>query len=286
MSAALPIAALAALAAAGLAMKRRRPRPQRGSRSAPPARFRSEENALGGQVYYHGSRERFDRFDPGESRTSYGIFFSRDPETARFYGKNLYKVLLFAKKPADLDDPAVLRAVAEQTAWGDPVELVRRDDAGEFQVVDPPVLARELAQELDAAAQASPQARDAVRSWLVGQRVSAQDLAEEHREEVLEELLGDEDFWTDHPLYPSLPASYRRRFEQDFFKIKEGVRLIEQDYGADAFYLNHQDDVLRAAEGMGYDAVLMTDPSSVGESSSCVVFSGDQVFILDNDSRD
>jgi hypothetical protein len=58
------------------------------------------------------------------------------------------------------------------------------------------------------------------------------------------------------------------------------VRAIEESYGTDAFYLNHQGEMLRAAENLGYDAVIMTDPSSVGESSSVVVFSGDQVFIV------
>ena len=70
----------------------------------------------------------------------------------------------------------------------------------------------------------------------------------------------------------------------DFFKIDENVRSIEEDYGTDAFYLNHQDEVLRAAEGMGYDAVMMADPSSAGESWSCVVFSPTQVFILGRSS--
>jgi len=282
VSSILPIAALAALAAAGLA--RQRPPARRGSRSAPPARFLSEENALRGEVFYHGSDKVFSAFDPRERRTSYGMFFAKDQETARFYGNHLYKVLLYAKNPADLDEPAVLRKVAEAASWGGSIELMRRDRYGEHRVVDGKALAKELAQHLDAAARVSPQARDTIRAWLVDQGVPAQDLVDEHRQEVLEEQLEYEDFWTDHPLYPALPEAFRAEFVRDFFKIDANVRSIEEDYGTDAFYLNHQDEVLRAAEGMGYDAVMMADPSSVGESWSCVVFSPTQVFILGRSS--
>ena len=116
------------------------------------------------------------------------------------------------------------------------------------------------------------------------QGVDPEDKVDAYREELLEELLRDEDFWTDHPLWEALPAPERKAFSASFMRVHPEVRSIEESYGTDAFYQNHQGEMLRAAEGLGYDAVIMTDPSSVGASSSVVVFSGDQVFIVGRQS--
>lgn len=286
MSAAAAILALTALAAAGSLRRAsapvRRPSPAGSrSRSGPPERFRSPENALAGTTYYHGSESAFSRFDPLKRRTSYGIFFSPDPDTAGFYGSNLYSVLLFAKNPADFDDPSVLEEVAKETLWNDNFEVLRKDQYGGFEPVDNRDIARHVAPLLDAAAKVSPQAARIISDWMDTQEVDPKDKVDAHREELLEELLRDEDFWTDHPLWEALPAPERKAFSASFVRVHPEVRAIEESYGTDAFYLNHQDEMLQAAEKLGYDAVIMTDPSSVGESSSVVVFSGDQVFIVD-----
>jgi hypothetical protein len=285
MSAAAAILALAALAAAGSVRRARAParRPApfgSKSRASPPERFLSRENALAGTTYYHGSESTFSRFDPLERRTSYGIFFSPDPDTAGFYGSNLYTVLLFAKNPADFDDPKVLQDVAKETTWNDNFVVVRKDRYGDIEPVDNRDIARHVAPLLDAAAKVSPQAARIISDWMDTQEVDPEDKVDAYREELLEELLRDEDFWTDHPLWEALPAPERKAFSASFVRVHPEVRAIEESYGTDAFYLNHQGEMLRAAENLGYDAVIMTDPSSVGESSSVVVFSGDQVFIV------
>lgn len=47
----------------------------------------------------------------------------------------------------------------------------------------------------------------------------------------------------------------------------------------DSKVVDYQDDMLRAAENMGYDGVVMTDPSSAGEAVSLVVFDPKQVWL-------
>jgi len=57
----------------------------------------------------------------------------------------------------------------------------------------------------------------------------------------------------------------------------EELREAEEAYGGQDFYMNYQDDFLHAAENLGYDGVMLTDPSPTGEAISYVVFSPRQV---------
>lgn len=288
MSTVAAILALSALAAAGVVRQKqsRDPRPTlKGSRSkAPPAHFLSPENHLLGTTYYHGSEAVFNEFDPLERRTSYGIFFSPDPDTAGFYGNNLYTVLLFAKNAADFDDPLVLRKVAEETVWDDRFDVYQRDQEGDYTPVDNRDIARHVAPLLSAAAKASPRSARIISEWMDTYDLDADDKDDDAREEVIQELLEDEDFWTDHPLWEALPEAERKSFSGSFLRIHPEVKSIEESYGSNDFYLNHQDDMLKAAESLGYDAVIMADPSPVGESLSVVVFSGSQAFIVSRQS--
>lgn len=276
MSAHVAIAAVAALAAAAAAAGRK------GSRSKPPCakRFSSPENRLAGEVFYHGSEEEFSEFDEGESRTSRGIFTSPDPDTASFYGRNLYKVHLFARNPVDLDDEDALRRVAAEAVWDDRLTWRRRDEDGSFVESDDKEVARWVAEVLDRAA-ATPRVAEALTDWLRSAQPSSIDLDPDDRVWALEEALSDEDFSVDHALFALLPGPDQRAFRSTFVKVNEDVESVVADYGTDAFYLYHQQDILLAAENMGHDAVIMSDPSTTGESISYVVFRGDQVCILD-----
>ena len=71
-----------------------------------------------------------------------------------------------------------------------------------------------------------------------------------------------------------------RVFNSDFPVRSEELQNAQDAYGSQDFYMNYQDDFMHAAENMGYDGVVFTDPSSAGEPTSYVVFSPDQVRIV------
>jgi hypothetical protein len=99
---------------------------------------------------------------------------------------------------------------------------------------------------------------------------------------ALEDALSDEDFGVEHALFALLPGPDQRAFRSTFVKVNEDVERVVEAYGTDAFHLNgHQPGILLAAQDLGYDAVIMLDPSITGESRSYVVFQGDQICILD-----
>jgi hypothetical protein len=282
MSAHVAIAAVAALAAAAAAAGRKGSK----SSSSCPKRFFSTENKLVGEVFYHGSEEVFSEFDAEKSWTSRGIFTSPDPDTALFYGGNLYKVHLFARNPVDLDDEPSLRRVAEEAVWSDNLTWRRREEDGSFSGSSDEEVARWAAEALDKAA-AKPRVADALADWLrLNQSPPmAIDFDLDDRRDALEEVLSDEGFGAEHALFALLSSSDQKAFRDTFVKVNEDVESVVEDYGTDAFYLNHQEDILLAAEKLGYDAVIMSDPSSTGESISYVVFRGDQVCILDRSGR-
>jgi hypothetical protein len=244
-----------------------------------PQRFDSPKNELAGMVFYHGSRGQiFDAFDSSESSTSHGMFFARDPDTAAFYGDNIYKVKLYAKKVADLDDPLVLRNILEGAFGGQP-SLYIRGRYGDIREADRADTASWAAEALTERARSCPTSDAKVRGWLAG-RVPGEDIEGYFGEIFLEELELD-GFDSDHELWDALSDADKREFKRDFLEIDPDVVAAEEAYGTDGFYLNYQDSVLMMAENMGYDCVVFSDPSSSGEPVSHVVFSSSQVCILD-----
>jgi hypothetical protein len=228
-------------------------------------------------VFYHGSSvSGIDEFDPSHSRTSYGMFFAPDPDTARFYGDNLYRVWLKIRRLANFDDPIVLRRVASEVSFEDPVRMRRTRDE---ELVE--ATAGELRKTLYALiggawAQSEP-VRQIVGRWVAGAPGQAVDWWQALEQLEFEEP--DEEDPMIISLFQEIPT-LKRAYEEAHPMMQAEVALIEQAYGTDAFYLHHQDDMLRAAESLGYDGVVMTDPSSVGEPTSWVVFNSNQVCVL------
>ena len=251
---------------------------QQGARRACPKRFSSPQNQLAGLTFYHGSSELFPSFDPGESRTSYGMFFAADPDTAAFYGKHLYRVKLFAKKVANLDDPPVLRKVLEEAVGGGSAGLYRRGRFGGMEEADKADLASWATPRLLDRSRSCPRRDAKLRGWLHG-RASEGDV-EEHLEEVLNEELRLDGFDKEHDLWPLLSDKDKREFGEEFIEMDPEVMAAESAYGTQQFYMEFQDYALRAAEAMGYDCVIFSDPSDTGESLSYVVFNVDQVCIV------
>lgn len=251
---------------------------QQGVGRACPKRFSSPQNQLAGLTFYHGSSELFPSFDPGESRTSYGMFFAADPDTAAFYGEHLYRVKLFAKKVADLDDPPVLRKVLKEAVGGGSAGLYRRGRFGGMEEADKADLASWATPRLLDRARSCPRRDAELRGWL-RERASEEDV-EEHLEEVLTEELRWDGFDKEHDLWPLLSDKDKREFGEEFIEMDPEVMAAESAYGTQQFYMEFQDYALRAAEAMGYDCVVFSDPSPSGESLSYVVFSSDQVCIV------
>lgn len=66
-------------------------------------------------ILYHGSKQRFSKFDRTFSKTAEHIYTTPDPATASNYGAIVYEVAPKIKKLADLiDDYAVINFVAEE----------------------------------------------------------------------------------------------------------------------------------------------------------------------------
>lgn len=286
MSVPLTLAAITILAASAIANKKKN-----GSRSdkkdrACPKKFTSSENVFNGEIAYHGTGEEFDEFDPSESRTSYGMFFSPDIETARFYGKNVYKVRLFAKKAADLDDPLVLRTLAEEVSFSTKRWHIK-NKWGEWREASSGEVAQRVAKMVDSSSRLSTDSRNKINSFLANYtpKLSEDELREEYRIEVLEEIIKyDDNFDEDHPLWSAVSKSELNSFLEDFTLISPDIIEIERAYGSQEFYMNHQDEILMAAERLGYDAVIFSDPSSTGESISYVVFKPGQVCIISTEN--
>ena len=293
MSTRLALIAAAGLAAVASVVGARRPAARglarRGSRAATcdPSRWAKNNVALDDQghplVFYHGSDEPdIEEFDPGKSRTSYGMFFAPDPDTAAFYGKYLYRVWLRVGKLADLDDAMTLRRVAEEAAWGEPVRMVVGDEG--WMEADRSDLRKSLHALLAGAWAKDAGVRSILRRWAAsvsaqGQVAGGQGASWSEVLDALELERPEEDEAPFAELFSARPALLQA-YDKAHPMMNADVASIERSYGGDGFYMNHQDDVLQAAERLGYDGVRMSDPSSTGESVSWVIFDPKRVCVL------
>jgi hypothetical protein len=211
------------------------------------------------EVFYHGSDEPdIDVFDV--QRTSYGYFFTPDVDTAAYYGDNVYEVYLKIENLADFDDPMVFDRVAREALSY--TEEREREAVQEF--------AARLFREgygKNPAVTAFFDAQPGVEDVLAG-------------EWDVEDMLNDNDVadWEVDKLVaninlPNVTDAYNRAAPAH----SEELREAEEAYGGQDFYMNYQNDFLHAAENLGYDGVVLTDPSPTGEAISYVVFSPKQI---------
>lgn len=199
------------------------------------------------KIMYHGSPSQFDAF--GVQRTSYGYFFTPDPDTAKYYGKILYEVYLASSNPVDLDNSKALISVLK-SAYSEPY---------------------------------SPTSLGYYLSSAYGQYDSIAQL-----DDMMWDLETDSDRESAiNDAIASIDDGYMKdRAKEDVFLIRDGLGstgvYAYRSYGTQEFYMNYQNDVLGAAEEMGHDGVMMTDPSSTGRSESFVVFRPSQVKSIYN----
>ena len=219
-------------------------------------------------VSFHGSDENdFNQFSV--QRTADGYFFSPDEATAGYYGP-VRKFRLFGKNWADLDDEATFDKIAKEAIFN-------------------------LNEERDA---------DAVKEWakkLVEYhghpdvRAFVAELNNRTVEETEKDFDGDwesavreidykdisEDLLDRHPVV-------KRSIDRHAPLRSPDLEFAREAYGSQEFYMNYQDDFMGAAQDLGYDGVILTDPagSTGGASVSHVVFRPNAIKLFDAVTKD
>lgn len=212
---------------------------------------------------YHGTNEEFTVFE--EQSTSYGYFTSIDEDTAAFYGGTVLSLFLYGKE-VDLDESFF--EIAREAIWGD--EEGRNEEA--------------------------------TRDWFLGIYSPDDERFAELRAEFFKDAEESEDYtFEDAVKYESFKASdieqwVKETEDPELWEDLEqaapihnpAVQEAYEAYGSQEFYMEHQDNFLRAAETMGYDIVHLTDPagSTGGASSSTVFFNPTQAKLADAVTKD
>ena len=236
---------------------------------------------------FHGSR--FDNIDEFRQQdTAYGYFFSPDARTADFYrgggdgvGRR-YEVYLRMENPADFNDPAVFEAVAKEAIWDDDSGRVVLGRYGEMRNMENSDFREWLAAEATKLYGSDA----AVKAWV-------DDLAEQAGEPLVgnPDALRDaidydaiDEYDIENTLLSESPALKAALDEAMPVRSREiDAARAAHNEGSQNWYMNYQDDFVKAAEHMGYDSVVMTDPSPEGAPISFVVFKPEQIKDIANE---
>jgi hypothetical protein len=212
-------------------------------------------------VVYHGTDDPgFEEF--GRQTTADGYFFAPDPETANFYVSDnysggVYPVYLKIEKLADFDDPEIFDEVAREAIWD-----TSRDDKA----------VRTFAERLY---------KDGYhKNPTVKQFFDSLDGIEDVGNDgwTIRDVLDEN--WVSYAEIDKLVDDLgmeRLTAEYNRMAPVEEIQYATEAYGGQEFYRSYQDDFMQAARSLGYDGVVFTDPSPVGESTSYVVFDPTQI---------
>lgn len=242
-------------------------------------------------VFWHGSSEEgFDAFEV--QNTSYGYFFAHDKDTARYYGPHLYEVYLKAENIADLDDHETFEKVAREAIFSEKLERHESTDWG-WNPMQSRDFRKKLAEEIREALGNESTLKRTSKVWAWWRAtLKTLDLTSKERRALLAgdsaaiaETVEYESWEDDDDVVEAFWRAVPKRkaaFDHEYPLLNADIELARQAYGNQEFYMNHQDDFLHAAENMGYDAVIMTDPSSTGESISWVMFDPKRIKLVKN----
>jgi hypothetical protein len=244
-------------------------------------------------LVYHGSHEE-GLTEISKMQTCYGLFFSPDMDTAGYYAGDdccIYKAYLKVKNLADFDDDLVFDAVASAAFGGyEGKQYVSQEryrhgeedaemDGSEFRSwiqkamqrlhKDSPSIQRFLQKVVRESNEAYPN----------DQPITLKDLNDDDVFQSVFDFVNDPDDLDIDVLMKEEPR-LKEAFDSEYYTFDKGVENVRRAYGSQDFYMDYQDDMLQAAQAMGYDGVVLTDPSSRGESISYVVFSPDQIRIV------
>jgi hypothetical protein len=221
-------------------------------------------------VLYHGSPiTDIEEFEHGH--TAYGIFFAQDSATADYYtgeSGRLYKVFLNVQSVADLDDQETFDKIARESI--------------------------DFTEERDQDAVFTFAARLYLEGYSKHPAVTEffneiDGIGEVCDDYTIEELLGDErvDVSAIEELVNEIGTEkVKAAFDDAAPASSEELEAAREAYGSQNFYLEYQDDFMRSAQRMGYDCVVISDPSSSGDPVSHVVFSADKILILPDEVFD
>lgn len=218
---------------------------------------------------YHGSPEP-DLTEISQTRTAHGHFFTPDPDTAAYYtGKDdegkVYESYLNIKNLADFDDPVVFDKVAREA-----IDYNEERDS-------------DAVQSFVARLYKEGYGKHPEVTKFFDAQSGIEDVGEHY---PIENLLSDNYIDADEidSLVAKLPDNVKRAYDEAAPVRSKELEDAEQAYGSQDFYMHYQDDFMRAAQSLGYDGVVLTDPSSTGESVSYVVFDPGQIkSATDND---
>lgn len=227
----------------------------------------TENGAAGGEPLrvYHGSHvPGITEFEGG--KTAYGIFFTPDPLTAGYYAvgddAQVYEAFLKIERLADFDEPEVFERVMREAI--DFTETRDVDDVRAF--------AARLYRE--GFGKSEPVTRFFTEqdgfSSVDGVDYTIEDLLRDNRidsseiDDLVEEIASEK-----------VTAAYAEAAPP----VSEELNAAREAYGSQQFYMEYQDDFMRAARALGYDGVVFADPSSTGASVSYVVFESSQIML-------
>lgn len=218
------------------------------------------------EVWYHGSPEKFDTFR--DQISSYGYFVTHDPDTAMEYSGKLkagepagyiYRVVLKVKKVLDITESVPIEIAKEMFSSEPEYE---KDQAYDFIEDAYNKKVPEVVKWIDSMRENDDSVPDVLASeWLDGDDVHEWIVKSGNRELI-------------------------SVFEKDVKQHWEDYEYLEDALGTGIFYAGYQQNLLRVADNMGYDAVDMVDPSMNGEPYSRAVFNSDDMFIISRRSAD
>lgn len=227
----------------------------------------TENGAAGGEPLrvYHGSHVRgITEFEGG--KTAYGIFFTPDPLTAGYYAvgddAQVYEAYLNVERLADFDDAEVFERVMREAI--DFTETRDVDDVRAF--------AARLYRE--GFGKSEPVTRFFTEqdgfSSVDGVDYTVEDLLRDNRIDASE---------IDDLVVEIASEKVTAAYDEAAPTSSEELNAAREAYGSQQFYMEYQDDFMRAARALGYDGVVFSDPSSTGASVSYVVFESSQVML-------
>ena len=218
-------------------------------------------------ISFHGS-EAGDFTSFKVQRTARGYFFSPDQDTAGFYGP-ARKFRLFGGKWADLDDIETFNSIAENAIFN----TSKSRDASQIE------------KWVNSLNSNDPDDRLLI-AKLYGDSVDAID---RDFEGDWDQAKHDADVSNlDETIIESLPEEVKNSIDRYAPLRSEKLEWAREAYGSQEFYINYQNDFVAAAQNMGYDGVILTDPagSTGGESISHVVFNSNSIKLFDAVTKD
>jgi hypothetical protein len=216
------------------------------------------------EMAYHGSDEtEINEFN--QQNTASGYFFTPDKESAEYYtGGNfgkVYRVFLNLGKNADWDDDSTFREIGKEAIYDLEEEPSEQTINYIFDSLDRSKhkFDEEMKSQID--------------------RILSRGRSYEAIERIIDELE-----FSDNQEYQNM-ATRVKEFVEKSEKVSNAINQARDTYEnspGQMWYLNYQEDFLKASMGLGYDSVTLTDAKGGGGvSTSHAVFNSNLIKSAD-----